>query len=46
MGCVLFTFKISGPVCDILNNQNEGLEETLEDPLDQVHPECSCYVFV
>lgn len=36
MGYVLFTFKISGPECDILSNKNEGLEETIEDPLDQL----------
>lgn len=36
MGYVVFTLKISGPECDILNNKNEGLEETLEDALDQL----------
>lgn len=31
MANVLFTFEISGPECDILSYENEGLEETFED---------------
>lgn len=36
MGHVLLTSKICGPECNILNNKNEGLKETLEDPLEQL----------
>lgn len=48
VGYVLLTFKICGPECNILNNKNEGLEETLEDPLEQLKYILSvpCYMFV
>jgi len=51
MEYVLFTFKISGPECDILNNKNEESEDNLEDLLDElkyilnVPDTCLCDLF-